>query len=151
MITLAEGWGDRVGEPDAWSGEHLGYPVYARRNGIGVWCGYVGLPAGHPWSGLNDPVRVCVHGGVTYASAHMSMSLHPRDACVWYLGFDCGHFGDFMPGLVPAEPGVDPLATATRLHATGDGFAVYRTLEYVQAELRGLAEQASRATQGSNL
>lgn len=145
MITLAEGWGAALGEPDTWSGEHLGFPVYARRNSMGVWCGYIGLPAGHPWAGLTDPARACVHGGVTYAQEDLPSA---TDASDWYLGFDCGHFGDFMPGLVPAEPGVDPLATATRIHVTVDGFAVYRTLEYVQAELRSLAEQASRAAQG---
>ena len=146
MITLAEGWGERVGEPDAWSGEYLGFPVYARRNSMGVWCGYIGLPAGHPWAGLNDPARACVHGGVTYAQEDLLST--PADASDWYLGFDCGHFGDFMPSFVAVEPGVDPLATATRLHATYNCHIVYRTLEYAQAELRSLAEQASRVAQG---
>lgn len=149
MITLAEGWGERVGEPDAWSGEYLGFPVYARRNSMGVWCGYIGLPTGHPWSGLSDPHNVAVHGGISYAQKVLPLTnTVPSDHSARYLGFDCGHVGDFMPGFVPVEPGVDPLATATRIHATDDGFAVYRTLEYVQAELRSLAEQASRAAQG---
>ena len=146
MITLAVGWGERVGEPDAWSGEHLGFPIFARRGSYGTWCGYIGLPAGHPWVAWEDePEGVSVHGGITYAQEELPLT-DPGGASAWYIGFDCAHFGDFMPGLVPAEPGVDPLATATRLQATGT--AVYRTLEYVQAELRGLAEQASRAAQG---
>ena len=147
MITLAEGWGERVGEPDAWSGEYLGFPVYARRNSMGFWCGYIGLPAGHPWSWLADPHNVAVHGGVSYGQNSLT-DRAVGDFSDWYLGFDCGHHGDFIPSFVTAEPGVDPLATATRLHATYDWHIVYRTLEYVQAELRSLAEQASRAAQG---
>ena len=147
MITLASGWGERVGEPDAWSGEYLGFPVYARRNSMGVWCGYIGLPTGHPWSGLSDPHNVAVHGGISYAQKVLPLT-DPGGASAWYLGFNCGHFGDFIPSFVAAEPGVDPLATATRLHATYDCHIVYRTLEYAQAELRSLAEQASRVAQG---
>jgi hypothetical protein len=81
MITLAEGWGERVGEPDVWSGEHIGFPIFARRNGMGVWCGYIGLPAGHPWSGLANP-RASVHGGVTYAHRDLP-SASATDASAW--------------------------------------------------------------------
>jgi hypothetical protein len=54
-----------------------------------------------------------------------------------------------MPGLVMAEPGVDPLATATRVHATDSSF-IYRTLEYVQVEFCGVVEQA-QAAQGATV
>lgn len=147
MITLAKYWGTCVGESDTWSGEYLGFAVYARRSDLGVWCGYIGLPQGHPWVG-HEPLDVSIHGGVTYAQNGLT-NRTVGDFSVWYLGFDCGHYGDFIPSFVAVEPGVDPLATAARRAVMDD--CAYRTLEYAQVELRGLAEQASRAAQGTTV
>lgn len=144
---LVAGWGASVGEPDVWRGEHAGCFLLARRVvEIGFWCGYVGLPAGHPWYGSTERHGLDgaeVHGGITYGEAELPLG-ERVDWCCWYVGFDCSHAGDFSPGTMRTEPGVDPRATATRLLASGEG-GVYRTLDYVQAELRSLAEQAQAA------
>ena len=36
-------------EPDRLEWTHEGYPCLAVRNSFGAWCGYVGVPEGHPW------------------------------------------------------------------------------------------------------
>lgn len=48
--------------------------------------GYVQIPEGHPWRGLDyDDIDVRVHGGLTYADNG-------------WIGFDCLHRGDYWPG-----------------------------------------------------
>lgn len=139
-----EGWpaGPWDKEPDRWEGQHAGFPVLAVRNtSIGNWCGYVGLPVGHRWlidADALDESRV--HGGITYGPSpcqpegpicHAPAAGEPDD--VRWIGFDCIHSGDYAPGLGRHEP-LGPR----------DG-EVYRTLEYVQAQTRELADQAARA------
>lgn len=46
---------------------------------------------------------------------------------VWWVGFDCAHLGDLVPGLNPSS---------------GD---VYRDEEYVRQEIKGLVSQAAAA------
>jgi len=56
-------------------------PLYGAVNG------YVRIPDGHPWSGLDyDAIDVRVHGGLTFA----------RDG---WIGFDTLHAGDYWPGM----------------------------------------------------
>jgi hypothetical protein len=123
-------------EPNRWEDRHAGFPVLAVRNDTGAWCGYVGVPPGHPWRGQGyDDVDVQVHGGLTYAGLCNGLICHvPREgepAEVMWFGFDCAHAGDLVPGF-------------THFHAL-EGGDVYRTLEYVQAQARALAEQAAAA------
>lgn len=78
-------------------------------------CGYVAVPSGHPVFGKDYSDLECdieVHGGLTYAS---------KEGDFWVLGFDCAHSGD-----------------ATKSWPEGGTF---RTVEYVEAECRSLAEQ----------
>jgi len=138
------GWpaGPWDGEPeDRWEGRHAGFPVLAVRNHSGNWCGYVGVPPGHPWfRGDSEHVDAEVHGGLTYAApcqsnggpiCHVPAAGEPDN--VWWLGFDCAHWGDIIPGI-------------DRFRRPGDdGKEVYRSLAYVQEETRRLADQAAAA------
>jgi hypothetical protein len=55
-------------------------PLYGAVNG------YVKIPAGHHWHGLDyDDIGVDVHGGLTYGSEN------------GWVGFDCLHCGDVWP------------------------------------------------------
>ncbi|WP_075510288.1 hypothetical protein [Mycobacterium ostraviense] len=55
-------------------------PLYGAANG------YVKIPAGHHWHGLDyDAINVDVHGGLTYADGD-------------WIGFDTAHCGDIWPG-----------------------------------------------------
>lgn len=47
-------------EPDAygWWGDDARYPCAVRRGPWGAWCGYVGVPADHPWHGKDYSASV---------------------------------------------------------------------------------------------
>lgn len=116
-------------EPDHVNFTHVGFPCILHRNDFGAWCGYVGVPPGHPAHGKHyDDVNVTVHGGLTYASACQGDICHaptlgePGD--IWWLGFDCCHGGDLAPRLF-----------------LGWSRAVYRDENYVRFETQELAEQ----------
>lgn len=85
------------------------------RGPMGSWCGYVGVPPGHPLhgKGYSDDAAepLMVHGGLTYAAPCMVESDRGPDALichapepgesdeVWWLGFDCGHAFDISPWM----------------------------------------------------
>jgi hypothetical protein len=132
-------------EPDHVAFKHLGFPCIIHRvtEGHGGLCGYVAMPPGHPWHGKDwnsDSFDPRVHGGVTYGGAcagdicHVAKPGEPDD--VWWLGFDCAHSGDLSPAYA---------ARHARSMLAGGG--EYRTIEYVMAECRSLAEQAKAAAE----
>lgn len=68
-VTWGRGpWDD---EPDKkqWLDEATGLPCLAvRASALGHWCGYVGVPVGHPAYGKGyADLDVTVHGGLTFA------------------------------------------------------------------------------------
>lgn len=117
-----------------------GLPCILHRNGLGSWCGYVGVPPGHPWHGKNyDDVPCDVHGGLTYAERCQGPLCHvpqPGESDdVWWLGFDCNHIGD--RSLSDLYWGIE----RPDLFSHRDG--EYRTVDYVRIETISLAEQAA--------
>jgi hypothetical protein len=136
-------WPHGQDEPDKvqWPDPATGLPCLVVRNYVGCWCGYVGVPPGHPLHGLSYSraeveADLTVHGGLTFADGcghgdeatgvcHKPDPGEPDD--VWWLGFDCAHLGD----LIPDRPSrLSPFANGT-----------YRDLAYVQAECAVLAAQ----------
>tara|TARA_R110000868_G_scaffold307378_3_gene568870 strand:+ start:6337 stop:6735 length:399 start_codon:yes stop_codon:yes gene_type:complete len=81
-------------------------------------CGYVDIPRGNALFGRyydDEPLcEISVHGGLTYADG---------TGDVWTLGFDCAHSGD------ADKPEGDEWGN------------VYRDADYVERELRSLADQ----------
>jgi hypothetical protein len=145
---------DRTGWPKGpWDGEpdkvqfqdaDTGLPCLAVRvPELGHWCGYVGLPPGHPLhgKGCDDPLvdTLAAPGGVNFARGCDYMKGEGRGVChvpdqgepdsVWWLGFDCSHAWDISPGLLARIPG----------YPIGD--AEYRTLEFVKGACSVLAAQ----------
>jgi hypothetical protein len=118
----------------SWADERTGLPCLIRRNSMGGWCGYVGVPKDHPASGGGyDDVDVDVHGGLTYAGTIDTAKDHPEFATeLWWLGFDCGHAYDLMPGMMRFQRQFLP-----------DNEDVYRDLDYVRTETTRLASQLS--------
>lgn len=119
-------------EPDLVEFRHAGLPCVLRRSRSGAWCGYVGVPPGHPEHGKDyNAVNVEVHGGLTYGRA-----CDPDVAChvpgpgesgdFFWFGFDCNHGFDVTPMV----------AFMFTLRA-----AAYRDLGYVRAQTERLAEQ----------
>jgi hypothetical protein len=149
---LAWGRGPWSDEPDKaqWQDEATGFVCLAVRvPESGHWCGYVGIPEGHPLFGVDydtahERYEIYVHGGLTFADkcqndkrrgefgvCHIPEPGQPDH--VWWLGFDCAHCGDTSPGL-------SRFGTMR-----GD---TYRTLDYVREECRQLAETFHRIGQG---
>lgn len=136
--------GEWDNEPDKvqWPDADTGLPCLAVRNSaFGHWCGYVGVPPGHPQHGKGyDYVDAEVHGGLTFANTcrpgddeahgicHVPEPGEPDD--VYWLGFDCGHGWDTSPAYLARYPQFPDPKEAT-----------YKTLAYVQAQCAALAKQ----------
>lgn len=138
------GAGPWLEEPDRVEWTHAGVPCAMVRSPLGAWCGYVGVAPGHPWHGRDySEFDVAVHGGLTYA-APSNDRVGSGEPALWWLGFDCGHFGDYAPGLevtiarLRIEAG---LAGPSPFQRGGE----YKNRRYVQAEVEQLAGQAIAA------
>ena len=127
----AAGVGIWSGEPDRvdWVDEASGLWCHMRRGPSGAWCGYVEVGMAHRWYGRHyDDIVASVHGGLTYSGESFD------DLGGWWLGFDCAHYGDFVPGY-------DGKMRELKL----DGGAIYRELAWVREECVHLAQQAKEA------
>ena len=94
-----------------------GYRCELKRHAeLGFLNGYIYLPTSHPDFGKcygEVENEVSVHGGLTFSDGGK-------------FGFDCGHAGDLIPALE---------------HAPNPTIDTYRNMEYVELQLRRLAEQ----------
>lgn len=73
--------------------EHAGMTCVLRHGYLGILCGYVALPEGHPLHGVKYQDMdewPDVHGGVTWTGELIGCS-----ELGWLIGFDMGHDGDF--------------------------------------------------------
>ena len=148
-VRAMNGPGPWQDEPDKvqWQDPATGLACLANRNYAGAWCGYVGVPKGHPWFEKNyNDVDVEVHGGLTFSSGCDTSEdipeghgichvVEPGEPEVWWLGFDCGHYQDLIPAYHCRVP---PLT----LFNADD---VYRDLEYVKGQCTNLARQIQEA------
>ena len=69
--------------------EHKGYQCSVLFMDMGHRCGYVGFPRSVKWRPDTD--EIFCHGGITYES--YSLPFEIDDEYFW-VGFDCGHYGD---------------------------------------------------------
>lgn len=117
--------GPWVDEPDKanWTDPATGLPCLAQRVAYtGIWCGYVGIPEGHPFHSERGRGLV-VHGDVTYRGYSLDLPFELKEW--WWLGFDCGHYGDHQP---------------LNNYTFGEG-SLYRDLAYVREQCALLARQ----------
>lgn len=140
--------GEWDNEPDRieWRSGDLACLI-VRSKSTGALCGYVGVPAGHPWHGQkygSDALdSVEIHGGLTYSApcvegghiCHVPQPGEPDE--VWWQGFDCGHSWD----ISPAFSGL--YGFSTEPSSLGES---YKTIAYVRSEVERLAEQAKEAS-----
>lgn len=129
------GWGPGPwqDEPDKeqWADGATGYACLLKRGPVGALCGYVGVPAGHPWHGVGyDDIEPYpeVHGGLTYSSlcqegpegetiCHVAAPGEPEP--LWWLGFDCAHAFDTWPGRMRISLGGGVGLPASRVREGG--------------------------------
>jgi hypothetical protein len=129
---------------------YLGYEYEVTCNGLAVRCGYVRIPAGHPWHGADHwELDAQAHGGVNFSAPDRSCDKGgPDDA--WWLGFDCGHAFDAFD---PVLPGYEMFAELeARMGKIDDAWPLgsdfarkIRSLGYVARECRRLIWQADYA------
>lgn len=138
-------------EPDKlqWLDEQTGLDCLAVRHpSYGHWCGYVGVPEGHPAYGKKyDSVdgSVDVHGGLTFSDfcqedepehgiCHVPFPGRPEK--VWWLGFDACHIWDLQPAKESLFKSLG-LTSPPYLEERAE----YRPLEYIREECASLAKQ----------
>lgn len=133
-------------EPDRiWWTEPSGLKCAINRNpSLGQWCGYVGVPLGHPLfeTGYEDiQGEMQVHGGLTYSGGLWFHDIdedddenpHENDMqSLQWFGFDCGHFMDTAPGMAHFFEALDPGAMVGKS---------YKTVHYAYHETTMLAVQ----------
>lgn len=115
-------------------GIHEGFEWEVTQNRMAYRCGYVRIPAGHPWHGKDyDDISPYpdVHGGLTFAEADTDCGKGGGDNA-WWLGFDCAHAGD------APDPDLEGYRESMRF--PGD---TVKTTAYVEDQCRVLAEQAA--------
>ena len=141
-------WDD---EPDLlrWRDPSTGYQCLIVRGPLRALCGYVRVPRDHWLHGREASHRalgrIRVHGGITFAGRLYARRLMKRGH---WLGFDCSHFFDLVPGVerpdllqgAPAEL-FAVFAMLSRINAGGQ---TYRTVAYVREQCAALAEQLAR-------
>lgn len=96
-----------------------GFRAAVIKQETGHRCGYVMIPDGHRYDAEAD---FDVHGGITYRELSKSYPVENETPLLW-IGFDCAHFGDNIPGIYTYPDGID------------------WTLEKVVAECEDLASQ----------
>lgn len=147
--------GPWIDEPDkvVWKDTETNLDCMIRRNHFGVWCGYVGVPQEHPTYGKPyynnneedekyDPIQeyinnIEVHGGLTFSSPCSTdedeMGIcHKSDKAVYWFGFDCAHYGDYLPFFDMMKGFIPPSSIR---------YEIYRDMAYAKAEVLSLAKQ----------
>lgn len=132
-------------EPDKrqWLDEATGFPcLIVRSAGSGALCGYVGLPKDHPDFGksYDDISDYEAHGGLTFAGSCRPNADESKHIChkadgddhVWWLGFDCAHYGDISPAY-------EARSYHKGLASLADDHESYKDFDYVTKEVTVLA------------
>jgi len=120
---------------------------------IGHRCGYVGVPVGHELYGVEyddayDKLEDGVHGGLTYAGGS---SDYPVKSDLWWLGFDCAHYGDGKDLELAKEYFKDDEKLVKQIEMTIEIEGMYPTYEpiksqqYVENECKSLVNQINNS------
>jgi hypothetical protein len=153
------GPGEWQEEPDKrqWNDAITGLVCLAVRHPrMGQWCGYVGVPEGHPFYGKSYEevdTRLEVHGGITFAGGCQEDKEHgichiPQPGqpdTVWWFGWDAAHAGDLMPGSAALIRTYEETAEFADAWPKDE----YRNLAYVVEECALLAVQLAAMAAGA--
>lgn len=92
---------------------------------LGYFCGYVMIPKDNKLFKVDYTddkfPNLSIHGGITFSDCDEDGN--------WWIGFDCGHFSDLVPGLL------DNVSSEN---------ASYKGLAYVKRQLMGLIDQVMK-------
>lgn len=134
---LAWGIGEWVEEADEYEFSFEGYECKVLRISspeagtlsLGHLCGYVTIPANHPWFEKHyDEIECDVYGGLTYSGL--------EEDSTYQIGFDCSHSMDVTPGI---ERWLSECRSAMGLYRHD---RTYKNMNFVVEELKSLVKQA---------
>lgn len=131
------------------SGFHKGFEWQVIHNRRGYRCGYVRIPNGHPWHGVDyDDIDADVHGGLTFAEDDKPCDKDGPDNAYW-IGFDCAHAWDAPDPELPQRTDPNLFDPIFKLFGEGIGIGTaIRTTDYVRMECEKLCEQAASVAPG---
>lgn len=146
-------------EPDKaeWVDSETLLPCLIVRGPMGALCGYVGVGADHPLFAVNynDVDNFDVHGGLTFSDHCQKdgricheVSDYGDDDIVWWFGFDCAHYRDYMPKYKETfekskQLGPEIEGFFKSMPSINEG-GTYRDFSYVKAEVESLARQLKK-------
>lgn len=122
-----------------------GYPCVVSFQPLAFRTGYVRLPKISKYYGkdYNDiPIRC--HGGLTYGRSYL---FGQDDEETWWIGFDCGHYGDgydveqakeYYQNDEEVSNQLDKMGT---IHSVTNAWFSFRTLDYVESECMSIVDQ----------
>lgn len=119
---------------------HKGYSYVIVKNWLGVYCGYVGItkltPKYYQNYDLCDEIEC--HGGITWQGKIPGIlkdkSKNGND--FYWVGFDCGHFNDYVPML--------------DIHPEYRDCVTFRDLDFCIKECKNIIEQIGGRRNGEN-
>jgi len=139
-------------EPDTFEMTYKGYKCEGRRNAMGSWCGYVGIPTDDPFYKNHiidksyDDVPLNAHGGITYES------LYEEDKVYW-VGFDCAHYNDYLPSRKGTDDALKEMYASYKtgledlekkypqLKNSWPETGIYRNIKFVKKQLKSMINE----------
>ena len=131
--------GEWKSESDEDSFEYNGYRCRIQRaDTTGSLCGYVALPKDHEFSKIDYmDIDIEAHGGITYGQED--------DQGVYWIGFDCAHWGDYSPKHAIIEKLSNRLFDLQSKYPhclqERDKGSTYKNIEFVRNECRRIVDQ----------
>lgn len=122
-------------EPDRMEFRYKDFNCLILRSQFLNLCGYVGIKKDHPYYEKNFyelDEKVNVHGGLTYSdfcNRRICSDHYFSNDPLWWLGFDCSHLGDYVPGIHGIHMYIEPSEES------------YKDIFYVDREIKSLVDQ----------
>lgn len=133
-------------EPYVLSVKNDEYHLLVLKNeALGIFNGYVGVREDHRlycshYAHDSAVYLLDVHGGVTYCGNNLPM----MDRNLWYLGFDTGHYGDFIPNAEGSFDEIVELLFGKDMKEAlnlGDREVEFKDVSFVIDEIKKLYDQ----------
>ena len=123
--------------------KYRGYKCVIALMSLGHRCGYVAIPNGHEYFGVDyDEIPIGCHGGLTYSGDD-----YPIPDGNWYIGFDCNHYMDrpdydaLFRYFFDNEEVMESIKLKIKFDREFGLHGEVRSQDYVRNELMGIVNQ----------